>query len=99
MSDFDRFVTSFLAGTQFLIFLWRALGARIGSDVIFSDINCLSDPQLVTIGDHVRISMGAFVQVIPKHGIVNSKSLKHFSFLLFFRGRKKDKKISSEWYV
>ncbi|CAF1567508.1 unnamed protein product, partial [Rotaria sordida] len=38
------------------------LGAQIGSDVILSDIRCLTDPHLVNIGDHVRLNMGASVQ-------------------------------------
>ncbi|CAF3978740.1 unnamed protein product [Adineta steineri] len=49
-------------GTQFLIILFRAIGARIGSDVILSHINCLTDPHLVTIEDHVRLNMGAYIQ-------------------------------------
>jgi acetyltransferase-like isoleucine patch superfamily enzyme/acyl carrier protein len=63
MIDFNIFITPFLSRTQFLVFLHRTLGARIGRDVILSDVNCLSDPQLVTIGDHVRFNTGASIQV------------------------------------
>ena len=62
-SDFKFFIGSFLSGTQFLVFLFRLLGARIGSDVIIGDIGCLTDPHLVSIGDHVRLHRHAFVQV------------------------------------
>ncbi|CAF4565110.1 unnamed protein product [Rotaria socialis] len=60
--DFDRFIAPFICRTQFLVFLYRALGARIGHDVILSDRQCLTDPQLVTIGDHVRFNTGACIQ-------------------------------------
>jgi len=62
-SDFHVFVGPYLSGTQFLVFLFRALGAQIGSDVILPDIMCLSDPHLLTIGDHVRLNMGAYIVV------------------------------------
>ncbi|CAF5161835.1 unnamed protein product, partial [Rotaria magnacalcarata] len=35
---------------------------RIGHDAILSDKQCLTDPQFVTIGDHVRFNMGACIQ-------------------------------------
>ena len=62
--DFLIHVGPYLSGTQFLVFLYRALGARIGCDVILSEINCLTDPHLATIGDHVRLNRGAYIQVI-----------------------------------
>ena len=62
-SDFAVFLASYLSGTQFLVFLFRLLGARIGSDVIISDIGCLTDPHLVSIGDHVRLHRNAYIQV------------------------------------
>ncbi len=46
-----------------LAFLFRVLGARIGSDVIISDIICLTDPHLASIGDHVRLHKNAYIQV------------------------------------
>ena len=61
--DFDIFVGSYLSGTQFLVFLFRFLGARIGSDVIITNIACLADPQLVSLGDHVRLHRNAYIQV------------------------------------
>ncbi|CAF1342580.1 unnamed protein product [Rotaria sordida] len=60
--EFFAFVGPYLSRTQFLVFLFRILGAQIGSDVILSDIRCLTDPHLVNIGDHVRLNMGASVQ-------------------------------------
>ena len=62
-SDFYDFVGSYLSGTQFLVFLFRILGARIGSDVIIGDITCLTDPQLVSIGNHIRLHRHAHIQV------------------------------------
>ncbi|CAM4808231.1 unnamed protein product [Rotaria magnacalcarata] len=35
---------------------------RIGHDAILSDKQCLTDPQFVTIGDHVRFNMGVCIQ-------------------------------------
>jgi len=44
-------------------FLSLALGAQIGFDVILPDIRSLTDPHLVTIGNHVRLSTCAYIQV------------------------------------
>jgi hypothetical protein len=63
MTDFFTFFGSYMSGTQYLVLLFRALGAQIGCDVILSDINCITDPHLTTIGDHVRLNIGAHVQV------------------------------------
>ena len=63
-ADFFTFIGPLLTGTQYLVFLFRALGAQIGRDVILPDIGCLSQPHLVTIGDHVRLNMRAWIQVI-----------------------------------
>jgi acetyltransferase-like isoleucine patch superfamily enzyme len=63
-TDFSVLVAPYLSGTQFLVFLFRALGAQIGSDVILPGISCLADCYLVTIGDHVRLNRAAYIQVI-----------------------------------
>jgi hypothetical protein len=63
ISDFYVSLGSYLSGTQFLVFLFRALDAQIGSDVIISDISCLIDPHLVSISDHVRLHRNAYIQV------------------------------------
>ncbi len=63
ISDFFVFLGPYLSGTQLLVFLFRILGAQIGSDVIISDIICLTDPHLVSIGDHVRLHKNAYIQV------------------------------------
>ncbi|CAF3778139.1 unnamed protein product [Rotaria sp. Silwood1] len=60
--DFHYCIGPFLSGTQYLNFLYRALGTSIGYDVILHDISSLVDPHLVTIGDHVRLNIGAYVQ-------------------------------------
>ncbi|CAF3873590.1 unnamed protein product, partial [Adineta steineri] len=56
------FVYPYLSGTQFLVFLFRAMGADIGRDVILPSIYSLTDPCLTTIGNHVRINAGAYIQ-------------------------------------
>jgi acetyltransferase-like isoleucine patch superfamily enzyme len=63
MFDFFVFLSPYLSGTQFLVFLCRVFGAHIGSDVIISDDGCVVDPQLVSIGDHVRLHRHARIQV------------------------------------
>nr|ACD54728.1 non-ribosomal peptide synthetase, NRPS-like protein [Adineta vaga] len=80
MADFFTFLGPFLSETQFLVFLYRILGARIGRDVIVSDISCLTDPHLVTIGDHVRLNRRAYIQVIDKSFLIPFMlSLRFFS--------------------
>jgi acetyltransferase-like isoleucine patch superfamily enzyme len=61
--DFFDFLSPYLSGTQFLVFLFRVFGAQIGSDVIISDGSCILDPHLVSIGDHVRLHRNAYIQV------------------------------------
>jgi hypothetical protein len=63
MNDFYVFVAPYLSGTQVLVYLFRVLGAQIGCDVILPNIRCLTDPHLVTIGDHVRLNTCAYIQV------------------------------------
>jgi hypothetical protein len=63
ISAFYVSLGSYLSGTQFLVFLFRALDAQIGSDVIISDISCLTDPHLVSMGDRVRLHRNAYIQV------------------------------------
>jgi acetyltransferase-like isoleucine patch superfamily enzyme len=63
LMDFFTLIAPYLSGTQYLVFLFRALGAKIGCDVILSDINCVTDHHLTTIGDHVRFNIDAHVQV------------------------------------
>jgi len=92
-NDFNTFVPPFLLQTQFLVFLYRALGAQIGYDVILPDIHCLSDAQLATIGDHVRVKMGAIIQVTPKYYNVKSKKFKTLFTFVFSLERKKTRVI------
>ena len=63
MADFVIFVAPYLSGTQLLVYFVRAMGARIGYDVILPSISCIADPYLTTIGDHVRLNIGAYIQV------------------------------------
>lgn len=69
MSDFNIFIAPFISRTQYLVILYRALGAQIGQGVLLSDITCLTDPQLVTIQDYVRLNTGASIQVKRQHRI------------------------------
>ena len=76
MCHLNMFVGPFLSQTQYLVILLRALGARIGRDVTLPNIGCLTDPHLVTVGDHVRLHAGASLQVM-----YNLYSMLPFSFL------------------
>ncbi|CAF1413248.1 unnamed protein product [Adineta steineri] len=55
-------IGSYLSGTQYLVILYRILGAKIAPDVILHNITCFTDPHLTTIGNHVRLHMGAHIQ-------------------------------------
>ncbi|CAF3886038.1 unnamed protein product [Adineta steineri] len=57
--DHRIFICSFLGNTQWLIRLFRAYGANIGNNVIIPDVSSVSDHNLVTIGDHVRLNINA----------------------------------------
>jgi hypothetical protein len=63
MEKFKIFIAPFLSRSQYIVFLFRALGARIGHDVILPDIDCFTEPHLTTIGDHVRLAWDAHIQV------------------------------------
>jgi acetyltransferase-like isoleucine patch superfamily enzyme len=82
ISDFFVFLGLYLSGTQFLVFLFRALGAQIGSNVIISDVRCLTDPHLVSIGDHVRLHRNAYIQV--RHIFVRLLYIYIYMVLFFF---------------
>ncbi|UJR18968.1 hypothetical protein I4U23_022097 [Adineta vaga] len=60
--EFNIFIGPFLSGTQYLVHLFRILGAHIGQDVILPTIGCLTDPHLITIGNHVRLQTEACLQ-------------------------------------
>jgi hypothetical protein len=83
IKDVRVFVESYLSGAQFLIFYFRALGAQIGCDVILTDRQCLADHHLLTIGDHVRLSTGASIQV--SHYFVEFIFI-HLLLLFYFKG-------------
>ncbi|UJR29564.1 hypothetical protein I4U23_010781 [Adineta vaga] len=77
------FFAPYLSGTQFFVFIFRVMGAKIGYDVILNGILCLTDPFLTSIGNHVRLQMGAhivchsFEQRLSKfkHVTVNDSSI------------------------
>ncbi|CAF1496030.1 unnamed protein product [Adineta ricciae] len=60
--EFNLFLSPFLSKTQYLVNLFRFLGAHIGKDVILPSIDCLTDPHLVTIGNHVRLQRDSCLQ-------------------------------------
>ncbi|CAF1334885.1 unnamed protein product [Adineta steineri] len=60
--DHQQFICPFLNNTQWLINLFRALGARIGKGVIIPDFSCLTDYHLITIENDVRLNMHANIQ-------------------------------------
>ena len=60
---YDKMVGSFLGGTQWLVVVFRQLGAQIDDDVIIEDMNCLENIHLITINSHARLSSTARIQV------------------------------------
>jgi acetyltransferase-like isoleucine patch superfamily enzyme len=64
MNDFKLFFCSFLGGTQWLNIFLNALGANIHSTVLIADIDCIDDPELITIDSYVYIDQRARIQVI-----------------------------------
>ncbi|CAF3482839.1 unnamed protein product, partial [Adineta steineri] len=60
--DHQQFICPFLGNTQWLINLFRALGAHIGEGVIIPDFSCLTDYHLITIENDVRLNMHANIQ-------------------------------------
>ena len=92
--DFLVYVGPYLSGTQFLIFLFRVMGARIGYDVILPHIGCLTDPHLVTIGDHVRLNMGAYIQV--RYGSIVPSSIFYICFY-FISSVTHSNNVCSNW--
>ena len=63
ISGYEKWIGSFLGGTQWLIVVLRRLGAKIDNDVIIEDISCVEDIHLITIGSHVRLSSTSRIQV------------------------------------
>jgi acyl-[acyl carrier protein]--UDP-N-acetylglucosamine O-acyltransferase len=64
MNDFKLLVGSFLGGTQWLNIFLNALGANIHPTAIVADIDCIDDPELVTVDQYVHVDQRARVQVI-----------------------------------
>ena len=60
--DFQTCAGTFMGGTQWLVYLMRGLGARVGHNVLLADFFNLIDPQQLTIEDNVRISGTSSVQ-------------------------------------
>ncbi|CAF1591913.1 unnamed protein product [Didymodactylos carnosus] len=58
--DYMVLIGQFIGGTQWLIYFFRALGSKIGHDVLISDIGNLADHRFITIDNHVRIKSPAF---------------------------------------
>jgi hypothetical protein len=64
MNDFKLLIGPFLGGTQWLNIFLNALGANIHSTAIIADIDCIDDPELITIDSYALINQRARVQVI-----------------------------------
>jgi acetyltransferase-like isoleucine patch superfamily enzyme len=64
MNDFKLIIGPFLGGTQWLNIFLNGLGANIHSTAIIADIDCIDDPELITVDSYVRIDQRARVQVI-----------------------------------
>ncbi|CAF4666490.1 unnamed protein product [Rotaria socialis] len=60
--DHQLFICSFLGNSQWLVQVFRAFGAHIGKNVILPDFSCLTDYDLVSIGDNVRFNTYASIQ-------------------------------------
>ncbi|CAF0848571.1 unnamed protein product [Adineta steineri] len=60
--DHQQFICPFLGNTQWLIILFRALGAHIGEGIVIPNFSCLSDYHLITIENDVRLNMHANIQ-------------------------------------
>ncbi|CAF3973115.1 unnamed protein product [Adineta steineri] len=60
--DHTQFICPFLGNTQWLIRLFRAYGAHIGENVIMPHILSITDYDLMTIGDDVRLNEGTQIQ-------------------------------------
>lgn len=63
MNDFKMFVGPFLGGTQWLNIFLNGLDANIHSTVIITDIDCIDDPEMITIDSYVYIDQRARIQV------------------------------------
>jgi hypothetical protein len=74
MNDFKMFLDPFIGGTQWLNIFLNALGANIHSTALIGDIDCIDDPELITIDSYVYINQRARIQVIL--------SLKYYLFRL-----------------
>jgi hypothetical protein len=64
MNDFKLLIGPFLGGTQWLNIFLNALGASVHPTAIIADIDCIDDPELITVGQYVHIDQRARVQVI-----------------------------------
>lgn len=63
VNDFILHLGPFLGGTQWLNILLNAFDATIHRTAIIADIDCIDDPHLMYIGEHVRIDQRARIQV------------------------------------
>jgi acetyltransferase-like isoleucine patch superfamily enzyme len=77
-NDVFMFIGPFLSGTQFLVYIFRALNAQIGNDVILPNAKCITDPHRVMICHHVRLHAGAYIQVRHYFYCIHHYFLNHF---------------------
>ncbi len=63
IEDFRSCIGPFLGGTQWLNVFLNSLGAGIHPSASIADIDCIDDPEMITIGSNVCIEQYARVQV------------------------------------
>ncbi|CAF3473432.1 unnamed protein product [Rotaria socialis] len=59
--EYEILICPFLGNTQWLIRLFRLLGARIGTSVLIPDCTSLRDFDMISIGDNVRLNFPAYI--------------------------------------
>ncbi len=63
IEDLRSYIGPFLGGTQWLNVFLNSLGAVIHPSTLIADIDCIDDPEMITIGANVCIEQYARVQV------------------------------------
>jgi hypothetical protein len=61
--EYEMLICPFMGNTQWLIRLFRLLGARIGTSVLIPDHTSIRDFDLISIGDNMRLNSPAYIMV------------------------------------
>ena len=90
MDDLIRFLEPYLEGSQWLVYFHRYYGAQIiGDDVLLFERFNVSDNHMVTIKEHVRISVGSSAMVSSISRLMKNAIITHL-FLFDRRTHLKD---------